>query len=495
MKRNKFNLSNFKDTTGNQGEMIPINTINVIPGDTVQQATTALIRFSPLLAPVMHPVHARIQHYFVPFRLIWDDFEDFITGGEDGLDSSTFPTVDVSSVSAGTLEDYLGLPVGTYTQTEAVSALPFRAYNLIWNEYVRNTRLQTAKTIDLTSGADTTTERNLLKVNWQKDRFTNAADDTQLGTEISLPLGTSAPVNLDTTTGNNWRAYDAATGAATTLGGNMTHNTSPGDIDSSATGNKKLILDPNGTLNADLSSATAATINDLRRSIALQKFAEARQLYGSRYVEYLRYMGVKSSDGRLDRPEYLGGGRQVVQFSEVLSTDGANTGDMKGHGIASVRSNRYRRYFEEHGIVMSFLSVMPKTIYSQGIPKEFLYTDRTDFFQKELANIGLTEIENKEVYAMHTSPDGVWGYQRNYDELRSSVSTISGDFNGGGNLDHWTMARVFSSDPALNSNFLEANPTDRIYAATTEDQMYIMAQNNVQARRPIPRNGNPIGVM
>lgn len=473
MKRNKFNLSNFKDTTFNQGEMVPVNVQSVIPGDTMQQATTALVRFSPLLAPVMHPVHVKIQHFFVPYRLIWDDFEDFITGGEDGLDTSTFPTIDFASVAAGSLADYMGLPVGTYTNTESISALPFRAYALIWNEFVRNTRLQTELTIDTTSGSDSTTNTTLQKVNWQKDRFTNAADDTQLGTEISLPLGTSAPLVTDS--GTVPEGYSSVYADAS------------GELHGDAIYTKNLT--------ADLSNATAATINDLRRSIALQKFAEARQLYGSRYVEYLRYCGVKSSDGRLDRPEYLGGGRQTVQFSEVLSTDGANTGSMKGHGISSVRSNRYRRFFEEHGVVISLMSVLPKTIYSQGIPKEFLYTDRTDFFQKELANIGLTEIENKEVYAMHTSPDGVWGYQRNYDELRSSVSTIAGDFNGGGNLDHWTMARIFAADPALNSSFLTADPTDRIYAATTEDQLYVMVQNNVQARRPIPKTGNPIGVM
>lgn len=491
MKRSKHNLSTFKPLTMNQGEWVPINCYEVIPGDSVQAATSALIRMSPLLAPVMTPVNARVQHIFVPNRLIWEEWEDFITGGEDGLDSSTFPTIDLTSVTAGSLADHLGLPVGTYNAS--VSALPFRAYALAWNELIRNTRLQTELTVDLTSGTDTTTNQTLQNINWEKDRYTNAADDTQLGTEISLPLGTSAPVVGDGT--QMQLTHTSASGTPA----NVTSLGSTHDAMTIGSGFSKNIFVPDdesfGAF-ADLTSATAATINDLRRAIGLQKFAEARQLYGSRYVEYLRYAyNVKSSDGRLDRPEYIAGGRQTIQFSEVLSTDGVNTGDMKGHGIAAVRSNKFRRFFEEHGIVITLLSVQPKTIYSNGIPPMWNKTDRTEFFQKELQNIGLQEIPNKEIYAAHSSPDDVFGYSKMYDDYRQGISGVSGDYNVGGNLDHWTMVRHFTSDPALNDTFIKSNPTNRIYASTTEDQLYVMANNSVVARRPIPRTGNPIGVI
>lgn len=495
MKRNKFDLSRGKLLTGNQGKMIPINWMEVLPGDTIQQSTTALLRVSPLNAPVMHPVRARIQHYFVPYRKIWEDFEDFITGGEDGTDASTFPTITFGTApSVSSLADYLGVPLGV--NGIEVSALPFRAYAYIWNEMVRNTVLQNELTVDLSSGADSTTNTTLQSVNWEKDRFVGAADDTQLGSEISLPLGTSAP--LTGSISDDSAQFHFKNAADTQQYGLRSNNIDDEVTHDNVAGISEQLQYKSGLslsgVTADLSSATAATVNDLRRAFALQKFAEARQLYGSRYVEYLRYCGVKSSDGRLDRPEYLGGGRQTIQFSEVLSTDGANTGEMSGHGIASMKSNRYRRFFEEHGIVMSFISVLPRTVYSQGLERSWNRRDRTDFFQRELANIGLQEIENKEVYAGHTTPDGVFGYCNQYDEYREGVSTVAGDFHGGQNLDHYHMGRIFASDPALNSGFITADPTDRIYKSTVDDQLYIMTHHSIQARRPIPKSGKPIGV-
>ena len=190
MKRNKFSLSNYKLTSFNQGALVPVNCSEVLPGDSIQQSTSALVRVSPLLTPVMHPVHVRIHHWYVPFRLVWDDFESFITGGEDGLDASVFPTI-TNSWAQGSLADHLGL-LPSVSQT--VSALPFRAMALIWNEFYRDQDLQTALTIDTTSGADTTTNTTLQNVCWEKDYFTTARPWTQKGTEVTLPLGTEAPV-------------------------------------------------------------------------------------------------------------------------------------------------------------------------------------------------------------------------------------------------------------------------------------------------------------
>ena len=249
----------------------------------------------------MHPVRVKVHHWFVPNRLIWDDWEDFITGGNDGNDSSTHPTIDVSSAAVGSLADYLGVP--TSLTSMSASALPFRAYALIYNEFYRDQDLVTALTIDTTSGSDTTTNTSLQKVAWEKDYFTSARAWTQRGTEVSLPLGTTAPV---TTTGDviKWSTTTDpdfilktvnASGSITKKSGNFGATE---DIEfGSTTG-----------LQANLSGATASTIIDLREAIALQKYKEARARYGARYTEYLRYLGVKSADSRLQRPEYLGCG-------------------------------------------------------------------------------------------------------------------------------------------------------------------------------------------
>jgi hypothetical protein len=481
MKRNKFSLSNYKLLTCDMGELVPINCLEVLPGDTIQQATSLLVRCTPLTSPPMHPVQARISHWFVPNRLIWDDWEDFITGGEDGLDSSTYPTITFAgAISAGDLGDYLGIPTGTAGLE--VSALPFRAYNLIYNEWYRDTKLQTELTIDTTSGADTTTSSVLQRCNWEKDYFVGAQDDTQLGSEVTLPLGTSAPIAAD------------GIGADNDL--TVQYSGSPYKI--YAPQNDNVYLGSQVTdepLYADLTNATAATINELREAMALQKYAEARQIYGSRYTEYLRYLGVKPSDARLQRPEYLGGGTQTIQFSEVLSTDGANTGDMKGHGIGAMKSNRYRKFFEEHGYIISLMYVRPRTIYQQGIHKSWIRSTKEDYFQKELQHIGMDEILNKEIDVAHSSPTGTFGYQNRYDEYRKGVSTISGEFRDSEQYDHWHFGRVLSADPALNSSFITCTPPVDPFADQVNHQLLIMANHSIQARRMLSKRGNPIGLI
>jgi hypothetical protein len=495
-KRNKFSLSNYKLATMNQGELVPMGCTEVLPGDTMQLSTSALIRVSPLLAPVMHPCHVSIHHWFVPNRLVWDDWENFITGGEDGLDASTFPIIDVggSGASVGSLFDYYGVPTGIANLD--VNALPFRGYAHIYNEWYRDQDLQTALTIDTTDGPDTTTNTTLQKVNWRKDYFTGARPDTQKGSEVTLPLGSEAPIfgdNMDfdavEDAGNYANVRDAQ-------GGNLRSLSANGTYLFGANGN----AGGTGELKADLTNATAATINQIREAFALQKYAEARQIYGSRYTEYLRYIGVNSSDARLQRPEYLGGGRQTIQFSEVLqtagTTDGSATGvgDLKGHGIAAIKSNRFRKFFEEHGFIHTFMFVRPIAIYSQGLSKQMNRATKEDYYQKELANIGMEEILNQEVYAAHATPAGIFGYQPRYDEYRKGVNTIAGDFRANENLEHWHMAREFSADPALNSTFVTCNPTDRVYASTTEDQLYVMANHSIQARRLVVRSGMPGGL-
>lgn len=488
MKRSKHSLSHYKLLSADMGELVPIGMVEVLPGDSIQQSTNLLVRCSPMLAPIMHPVEVRVHHWFVPHRLVWSAFEDFITGGPNGADASVFPTINLTysagppatgSGVVGGLADYLGCP--PTINNLAVSALPFRGYGLIFNEWYRDQDLTPEVTVSTASGLDATTNVTLKRIAWEKDRFTAARPWEQKGPSITVPIGTSAPVTGTIATEmreagvlRNLERTSSTAGSAVNV--QQTGGGAGTDFTWASTPN----------LTADLSGASAVTVNALREAMALQRYEEARARYGSRYVEYLRYLGVRSSDARLQRPEYLGGGKQMLQFSEVLQTAEGDdpVGQMRGHGIGAMRSNRYRRYFEEHGYIFTLMSVRPKTIYSQGLPRTWNRRTKEDFYQMELAHIGQEEVQNKEIYAKHTTPNGVFGYSDRYDDYRRAESSVAGEFRTTV-LNDWHMAREFASDPALNDTFVQSVPTKRVFATELEDCLYVMARHSIQARRNI----------
>jgi len=489
MKRAKHSLSNYKLLSCDLGELVPIGLTEVLAGDSIQQSTNALIRAAPLLAPVMHPVTVSISHWFVPHRLVWEDWESFITGGSDGMDASVYPTMTLSDsfTQVGSLSDYLGVPPNP-DGDRVVSALPFRAYALIFNEWYRDQDLVSPLAISTASGTDATTSKTLQNAAWEKDYFTSARPWEQKGPAITIPLGTTAPLVIDPASGVASISRIASTGAGTTANSVMSTGST---AQSSAIQNaapSSLMVDVTPHTLADLSAASAVTVNVLREALALQRYEEARARYGSRYIEYLRYLGVRSSDARLQRPEYLGGGKETIQFSEVLQTaEGSDpVGTLRGHGISAMRTNRYRRFFEEHGYVITVLTVRPKTMYAQGLPRTFNRRLKEDFWQKELQFIGQQEVLNKEVYAAHASPEGTFGFQDRYDEYRRAESSIAGEFRD--TLDFWHMARIFETSPALNADFVECVPTERNFA-TTEDTLYVMARHSIQARRMVAQVG------
>ena len=498
-KRSKFSLSHYKLATMNMGMIVPVGLTEVLPGDTLQQATSAFIRVTPLAAPVMHPVHVSIHHWYVPLRLVWDDFESFITGGEDGLDDSVYPTVTSGSsgFAIGSLADYLGVPTGVANLE--VSALPFRAYDLIYNEWYRDENLVDPLVVSTESGKDTTTSMTLQAHAWKKDYFTAASPWPQKGPAVTVPvdLGQASLDALKVVSDGSSPSF--SDGGSLTRG-SLYHNTSnPNDLyfnqNSSGIGNS-LVFNNSGLKISDSGSFDgtlgSVDINQLREAFALQRFEEHRALYGSRYTEYLRYLGIRASDARLQRPEYLGGGRQTIQFSEVLQTaEGTDpVGTMRGHGIAAMRTNRYRRFIEEHGLVLTFLMVQPIPVYAQGLPRLWNRRFKEDFWQKELEHIGEQEVLNKELYAASEEPDGVFGYQDRYDEYRSHESSISGEFRD--TLDYWHMARIFDNQPTLNKSFVYGAPTNRVFMEQTQNQLYCMINHSIQARRLVSRRGNPI---
>lgn len=436
---------------------------------------------SPLVAPTMHPLHARIHHWYIPNRLIWEDWEDFITGGPDGLDASVYPTITFGSgVSAGDLGDYLGVPI-TGASIE-VSALPFRAYALVYNEWYRDQDLVSELALSVASGADSTTSTALQQVAWGRDYFTVSRPFEQKGPAISLPLGVSAPVKSDAVNSGDIVTARKADDTERFLIADSAFNLQDNGPASGTT----------FPLVADLSSATAASVNDLREAFALQRYQEARARYGSRYTEYLKYLGVKSSDARLDRPEYWGGAKQTIQFSEVLQTaEGASTpvGELRGHGIGGLRSNRYRRYVEERGWMLSTISLRPTTMYMDGLQRHWNRRTKEDFHQRELEHIGQQEVLNKEVKAGHATPEGVFGYADRYEEYRNAWSTVGGEFRTS-TLDFWHMARDFATDPALNADFVNCVPDPRIFASSTNDTVYCMVNHSIQARRGLSKTGH-----
>lgn len=491
MKRNKFSLSHYKLLSCDMGELIPCGVTEVLPGDTFQHSTSALVRAAPLVTPVMHPVHVRIHHWFVPTRLLWNQFENFITGGPDGDDQSIPPYVDLIDAdhrAVGSLADYLGVAPHSTAYTGAISALPFRAYALIFNEWYRDQDLQSPLTIDLGGGADTTTNRLIQNACWEKDYFTSARPWEQKGPDVTLPLGASAPITGDAPI--NIRTNGTITNAET-IGALVSGRRTVATPSSGAGEKITWTLDDASGLEADLSGATAASINDLREAFAIQRYQEARARYGSRYTEYLRYLGVQSSDARLQRPEYLGGGRNTIQFSEVLQTaEGTTTpvGELRGHGINATRSNRYRRYFEEHGFVVTLMSAIPKTIYANGTDRMWFRRTKEDYWQHELQHIGQQPIYNREVYMDATDREDVFGYQDRYDEYRRQPSQVAGEFRD--TLDDWHLARIFGAEPALNSDFVESVPTKRVFAAQNSNVLYCMVRHSIQARRMLSKTGH-----
>lgn len=497
-RKNKFDLSHERKFSFNMGFLTPILIQDIVPGDKFRVNTELLIRFAPMLAPMMHRVNVFTHYFFVPNRLIWDEWEDFITGGEDGQAAPVAPFMlfDESTrfgIEKGTLSDYLGVPVppaGAIVNPIKVSSLPYRAYQLIYNEYFRDQNLTAEVAINKASGQDAGGNMNQLittrKRAWEKDYFTSALPWSQRGGNVMLPIDPQINYSNPAT---------VLTGGVGAFAGPL--NT---DATSQVTANSVAGQQPAEIRNIDSITNATTTINDLRKAVRLQEWLEKMARGGSRYVEQMKVMfGVSSSDARLQRPEFLGGGRTPVVISEVLSNfqqvgGTIPQGNMSGHGISVGNQNGFKRFFEEHGFVIGIMSVLPKTAYQQGLHRMFTRENKFDYFWNDFAQIGEQEVKQREIfhdYLTASQGNATFGYQSRYCEYKYKESSVHGDFRD--NLSYWHMGRIFATDPGLNTSFVESDPTQRIFAVTDPDEhkMYCQLYHGIDAIRPMPYFGTP----
>lgn len=486
------NLSHSKKYSDYLGYLTPIALFDCVPGDKINHKIEALIRTQPLLAPVMHEVDIDIHAYFVPDRLVWDESEDFQTGGDDGLASPARPYMNAPATTGyeiGSLADYMGLPTGVPDYEH--DARPFRVYDLIWNEEYRDTQLQNPVTIDFSSGEDTTTNRDILRPAWKRDYFTKCRPEPQLGNEVVIPLTGDAPVTGIAKGNGN---FNNANQAGTETGGVSVNYDHAAFISNSA----DTIFYVDGTaatsgtpqIYADLSAVTGIPVRELRDANAAQRWMENNNIFGGRYIEQLMArFGVLPEDSRLQRPEFLGAGSTKIQFSEVLQTapdSGDGVGNMAGHGISIVGSNRYKYRVKEHGWIMVFMIMRPKTQYFQGLHRMWNRETRYDYLLPEFVHVGDQAVLNKELYVDAAAPNGVFGYTPIYEEYRTIPSTVAGEFKS--TLKYWHMAREFDTEPALNSDFITCNPTNRIFQSLTAAQVYVNTKHTLHAWRMIPKS-------
>ncbi len=470
------------------GLLTPVGGFEVLAGDTVQIQNMGLIRVSPPQTPVMHPVSVKFYNFFVPNRILDPDdgsfsWADFITGGEDGTYVTPPPRVISETVAKGDIAEAFGITPGAARDYNTF--LP-KGYAKIFNEYFRDQQVQSEIDIDTYTGSTPP-----LKVAWERDYFTQCRESDLLGPQITLPLGTQAPIvglgkQTQTFPDSNQNVFETGGSGSTQYASSSSIDGAVSDIVYHAE------EDPNNAgfpgIYADLSAAGSINVNDLREAMALQRYQEARNMYGARFTEYLRYLGISSSDGRLQRPELISSGQSTINFSEVLNTTSnvaEPLGELGGHGIAGVKSKRARYFCEEHGHVISLLAVRPKTMYLTTQHRQFDRITKEDYWQKELQAIGMEEVLNSELDIDHADPKGVFGFNNRYESFKRPPSRISGDFRD--ILDSWHLGRDatdLGTDPSLNTAFIECDPTDRIYADTdpANDKLWCTIRHRIAVR-------------
>jgi hypothetical protein len=487
IQRSVFNRDHGLKTTFDAGYLVPIFVDEALPADTFNLKTTGFGRLATPINPIMDNLHIETFFFAVPYRLIWDNWEKFCGEQNNPSDSTDYlmPQITGATVANSTLFDYFGLP----TQVSGISFnnMVGRAYNLIWNEWFRDENLQDSVTVDKGDGPDNISNYTLLKRGKRHDYFTSCLPWPQKGTAVNLPLGGEAPVQAQT-------GFLSAVNTSTGTVRNLVYNGNPNGIFLSA--NAPLASNP---LVADLSGATAATINDLREAFQIQKLYERDARGGTRYTEILQsHFGVTSPDARLQRPEYLGGGKQMINIHPVGQTSSTDAttpqGNMSAFGTMGA-SGGFSKAFTEHSIIIGIACVFADLTYQQGMPRMYSRRDRWDHYWPALAHIGEQAVLNKEIYTQGTSADdSVFGYQERYAEYRYKNSQITGKFrsNYATSLDPWHLSQEFSALPVLNQSFIQEDPpVDRVIAVPSEPHVILDMHFDLKCARPMPTYSVP----
>lgn len=498
-KRSKFNLSHPHLTTCKLGQLFPILCMECVPGDSIDIQTEALVRLQALTSPVYDNIRCKIEYFFVPTRLIWEDYEAFYTGGVDGNLKPVYPTINSGSTGfpVSSIVNHLGV-VSEVPNLE-IGALQVRALNQVYNDWYINQNVEEPRVISKASGSDTTTDVSMMYRSWKLDRFNAGLPWAQRGDPVYLPLGTRAPVFFEGSSGDIASVKKDSSASGVGFFRLLSGSSQPVGIQDSAEGSVNNLF-------TDLSASSAVSVDNFNAAVQMQLAKSLFARAGSRIIEMISaFYGVRVPDYRVDRSEFIGGGSSMVSISEVLQTSQTSAdspqGNMSGHGISYNRVPRSKYFCQEFGYFIAFCSIVPDALYFQGVPRQFLRRTRWDIPNPIFQHLGEQPIYNAEIYAQGSSvkdADGnlvdekTFAFEGRYNELRRMYGVVSGEFTK--SLLFWSLAREFDKLPALNDTFVKCHPSTRIFAdenIASKDPCLLNIYHKIIAKRPFAKRAIP----